>query len=176
MGDAGQIDTGLSLVRVHSCLNEKSTLSGNSSWEGICPPVNKMECAQGKIFPTIISVYWFWQAGKVAYIHTKQPWGSFVDLNVCTLLIPSFNLHLLSVALASCALHKSQVSVGWANAANLDALLFSFNKSPPSEVKRAEYFPQLVFEASDNSHLPFLLWKHSMEKWELWLCSNSQDI
>lgn len=69
----------------------------------------------------------------------------------------------------------------WAelHTANLDALVFSVNKSPPSEVECSEYFPQLVSRTihtcafcSENKKL----YGHTMGKLELWLFSNSQDI
>lgn len=129
---------------------------------------SEMGCAQGKIFPTIINVYWFWHARKVACIHTEHTTARQLCRLKCPLCsyLPSLRSHYL---LLSLLVRYTNHRPLWAepHTANLDALLFSINKSPPSEVEPSEYFPQLI-SASDNSHLPFLLWekkqkKHSMD-------------
>lgn len=44
-------------------------------WEWICPPFSEMTCGQGKIFPAIVSIYWFWQEWEVAYTpNTTTRW------------------------------------------------------------------------------------------------------
>lgn len=72
----------------------------------------------------------------------------------------------------------------WAelHTANLDALVFSVNKSPPSEVECSEYFPQLIswtihtcaFCSENKKHFMDAQWENLLLR--LWLSSNSQDI
>lgn len=149
-----------------------------TSWEGIYPPVCEMECFQGKTVPTIIIVYWFWQARNVAYTPNTtmrqlcQPKCSHTFLR----FTPTICCSLFSCSTQITGLfglsHTRQTWMRW---------FFSVNKSYPSEVEFSEYFPQLISRSLTIHTCPSCSEnkKHSVEhngKWELWLRSNSQDI
>lgn len=85
MGDCRQLDTGLSLVRLQSWLDEKSTLSGLAPvGRKFVHQLVKWNVLKGKknFQPSLV----FIDSGKQErwHMHQTQPRGSFVDLNVRT--------------------------------------------------------------------------------------------
>lgn len=86
------------------------------------------------------------------------------------LLIPSLRstptIYLLLPSLVLYTNHRSPRAEP--HTANLDALAFSVNKSPPSEVEHSEYFPQLISRPLTIHTCPSCYEKSKKEKHPLW--------
>lgn len=118
-----------------------------------CPLVSEMECAQGNMFLTSLE---FIDSGKRKKWHTCTLKTSMRQLRSLH-TISSFSLLWLSVVPFACTRHKSQVSLGWATQQTWMHYFFPLIKVLWSRTFCIFSFAH--FEASDNSHLPFLLWK-----------------
>ena len=98
----------LPLVRLNLCLDEKSTLSGNSQHLGrdIVHHLVRWNVVKGKKrFPTIVSVYWLWQTRKVANTaHTSPRRLCRLKCSLCSFL-PSLCTRYLWLSLFMCSSH-----------------------------------------------------------------------
>ncbi len=104
-----------------------------------------MECAEGKKYfqPSLAFIDSGRRERWHIHAHQTQPRGSFVDLTVH--VAHSF-LHFASTICCSLFLRSTQIKGLFGLSRTRQTWMrcfFSVNKSPPSEVERSEYFPEL---------------------------------